>query len=562
MATPLSARTQLDFDRSFPGTVSSPVLTRSSTVPTNLGGQRTDRSRLAPEDAFYAISPPRRIPPVAAAAVGRDSSSPVLRHRRRNGGANGTGTGHRTRKRRRSWKKLLWVDRAYPDNYTDQATFLEQLQRNPCLQPYDFWPLVADTTIIVQHVCSVIIFIVAFVAIIQERVTHVSLVSYSSGLTFLGWLVWERWVADAEDREEEQIAAGNPPPTTTLARGGSRRRTGSIRRRATLLQEARAIPTGLGITTTKENLNAVSDRLQESSSMNHHPHHPLRISANGNGAPPTVTSSSSATHLSSYSSSTTRPSSIPTQRNYTTTTLNTKTNGSATTNGTTTTTTTWHPASPRNRTSTIPGSPIPTPASPTAGASYHQVGPHLLHPPRPVPILKSLTRSTSSDSIWAMCFFLLTINILFFDYSGDVSGANFPASLSTNAALMASTMLASRLPSTGQVFSLTVLSIEVFGLFPVFRRYARHRPWRYHVLQTALLVLVAGAGVGFVLGDPASPAPRAARNCLLGMLMGAVVAALAMGGCSWWLIGLQKYKNEINGPWDAARPVIISRRRY
>jgi len=161
-----------------------------------------------------------------------------------------------------------------------------------------------------------------------------------------------------------------------------------------------------------------------------------------------------------------------------------------------------------------------------------------------------------------MCFFLLTINILFFDYSGDVSGANFPASLSTNAALMASTMLASRLPSTGQVFSLTVLSIEVFGLFPVFRRYARHRPWRYHVLLTTILVLLSGAGVGLVLGDVNAAASRTARNCLLGMLMGAVVAALAMGGCSWWLIGLQKYKNEINGPWDAARPVIISRRYY
>lgn len=122
-------------------------------------------------------------------------------------------------------------------------------------------------------------------------------------------------------------------------------------------------------------------------------------------------------------------------------------------------------------------------------------------------------------------------------------------------------MLASRLPSTGQVFSLTVLSIQVFGLFPVFRRHARHRPWRSHVLQTALLVLLAGAGVGFVLGDPAGPGPRTARNCVIGMAMGAVAAAIAMGGCSWWLIGLQKYKNEINGPWDAARPVIISRRR-
>src|SRR5207248_4257979 len=83
------------------------------------------------------------------------------------------------------------------------------------------------------------------------------------------------------------------------------------------------------------------------------------------------------------------------------------------------------------------------------------------------PILKSLTKSTSSDSIWALATWLLIINIFFFDYGGlsppsksrsinfssydskqpsnatlapinDVVHATpFPSSLSTNAALMA-----------------------------------------------------------------------------------------------------------------------------
>jgi Ca2+/Na+ antiporter len=34
------------------------------------------------------------------------------------------------------------------------------------------------------------------------------------------------------------------------------------------------------------------------------------------------------------------------------------------------------------------------------------------------PILKSLTRSTTSDSIWALSTWLLLINVAFFDYSG------------------------------------------------------------------------------------------------------------------------------------------------
>ncbi|CCF46954.1 Phosphatidylinositol:UDP-GlcNAc transferase PIG-C [Colletotrichum higginsianum] len=136
-----------------------------------------------------------------------------------------------------------------------------------------------------------------------------------------------------------------------------------------------------------------------------------------------------------------------------------------------------------------------------------------------------------------MSFWLLTINIFFFDYSGGVR-VSIPASLSTNAALMASTVLASQLPSTGQVFSLTLFSIEVFGLFPVFRRYARHQSRAYHHAMTVFLSVVAG------------------------MVVSVLIAAIAMGGCSWWLIGLQKYKNEIYGPWDPARPIIMSRRAW
>lgn len=78
--------------------------------------------------------------------------------------------------RPRTWKKLLWVKQNYPDNYTDEETFLNSLQRNPTLRPYEFWPLVADSTIIVQHVCSVAIFVACFTAIFQERVGPSSVV--------------------------------------------------------------------------------------------------------------------------------------------------------------------------------------------------------------------------------------------------------------------------------------------------------------------------------------------------------------------------------------------------
>lgn len=126
----------------------------------------------------------------------------------------------------------------------------------------------------------------------------------------------------------------------------------------------------------------------------------------------------------------------------------------------------------------------------------------------------------------------------------------FPASLSTNAALMASTVLASRLPSTTHVFSLTLFSIEVFGLFPVFRRHLRRISWHGHLTLTFALVTCAGGGMGITISGGGWQAATA------GVILGWLFTGLTMGVCSWWLIGLQKYKNEIHGPWDPARPVI------
>jgi hypothetical protein len=84
-------------------------LTRSSTVPSNLSAQR-HRSHLAPEDAFGAASPPRRL-----RRKEHGDTSPVVRRRRKadvaSGGVGGIEVRNRSRKRRRSFKKLLWVDR-------------------------------------------------------------------------------------------------------------------------------------------------------------------------------------------------------------------------------------------------------------------------------------------------------------------------------------------------------------------------------------------------------------------------------------------------------------------
>ncbi|CZR64007.1 related to pig-c protein [Phialocephala subalpina] len=440
-----------------------PPLTRSTTLPA-YPRTTTDRSLLTPEDAIYQGSPPRRLTevrvpngPSIAARLPRE------RHTVRNRSA--------SRRRKGVWKKLLWVKQSYPDNYTDQATFLEHLQRNPRLQPYDFWPLVADSTVIVQHVCSVIIFIVCFVGIYEKGISPGAVVGWGSFGTLLGWGIWDWWVGQEDSKP-------SPPILTQPASASS----------------------------------SVSN---------------LNIPQNGLAARHSHSASASSIHSTA--------SQVPTPRTA-------PTNFSPNSN----------PLSPRTslRLSTAKSALL---------IYFTLLGLS--------PILKSLTESTSADSIWAMSFMLFAINIFFFDYGTPAVSSssmkagikNIPASLSTNAALMASTVLASRLPSTGQVFSLTLFSIEVFGLFPVFRRYARQRTWRGHVALTTALVLGAGGGIGVILGrggDGEGIWDWPWKSGLMGLVIGVVITGLAMGGCSWWLIGLQKYKNEIHGPWDPARPII------
>lgn len=421
---------------------------------------------------------------------------------------------------------------------------------------------------IVQHVCSVIIFVVCFVGIFQERVSPVSVVGWGSFATFLGWLLWDWWVTEetqgntVDDRARGRLMRGEP---------GDREYRPPRRQDSGLGQPM--LNTSTASFSSTSNLpsaaSSTSNLLQDHYHSQRQPSQPPPSSANSypdnatgllvpaHAQARSVNSINSTASLGSPSASTARLGPDAYQHHPEA-----------------------HPA-PHDR-STSP----PTRDS-ASGRAYVRVSTiksailiyfTLLGLS---PILKSLTRSTSSDSIWAMSFWLLAINIFFFDYSGSWRPARrgrpgqrqrrMPvASLSTNAALMASTVLASRLPSTGQVFSLTLFSIEVFGLFPVFRQYARHRSWRYHVALTVLLVLGAGGGVGMVMGEYNSEKGGGCalwtcwpwKRGLLGMVVGCLISALAMGGCSWWLIGLQKYKNEIYGPWDPARPIIISRRHW
>ncbi|OAG10633.1 phosphatidylinositol N-acetylglucosaminyltransferase [Paraphaeosphaeria sporulosa] len=402
-----------------PTRVDAHAVASSSTLDPNL---------LAPRDALYGT------------AVSAAWSARKRRERARSS----------DRRREGQFKKLLWFKQPFPDNYTDERTFLDHLQRNPRLQPYEFWSLMTDATVIVQHVASVAIFCCCFVAIYMERVSPISVVSWASLGTFLAWVLWDYWMVQEEAR------------TTTNPTSVSHEKPQQPHDDVTASGEA-------------EQAEDPSDG-KEQPTAGHSPY------------PPNVDPVSSL--------------------------------------------------SPRNQQRLATARSALLIYAALLGLS---------------PILKSLTKSTTSDSIWALSTWLLFMNVAFFDY-GSGSGAHLPASISTNSALMASTVLASRLPSTTHVFSLTLFSIEVFGLFPLFRRQLRAKSRNGSIALTVALVTTAGGAVFATLTGGGRGA------WIAGVILGSIVTFLAMGICSWWLIGLQKYKNEIYGPWDPARPII--RRRW
>ncbi|KAI8325874.1 phosphatidylinositol N-acetylglucosaminyltransferase [Martensiomyces pterosporus] len=159
------------------------------------------------------------------------------------------------------------------------------------------------------------------------------------------------------------------------------------------------------------------------------------------------------------------------------------------------------------------------------------------------PILRTLTEDTSSDTIWAMTVIFFFVNLAFHDYSsGNLTNIRFPGSVSLNAAVLAGVLLASRLDSNLCVFAFLSFALKWFALFPIFRRYLKRISAAASMATTLVLALVAAVMFFYI-------------SRAIAMLH--VFSTLFITfGCPLWLIWVQRYKNEIHGPWDEARPIV------
>jgi len=163
------------------------------------------------------------------------------------------------------------------------------------------------------------------------------------------------------------------------------------------------------------------------------------------------------------------------------------------------------------------------------------------------PVLKSLTKSTSSDSIWALSLILCLANTIFHDYGVNTSSSHYMPIISTNISLSNAIVLASRLNSTVQVFCFILFAIQINILLPLFdfsiRKHLRNK--FYH----RCLVLSVSGVVYYLI------CTLIGFNALIVWILTQVGIAFIMPN---YFLFLQKYKNELQGPWDIAKPVINS----
>ncbi|CAL5020825.1 unnamed protein product [Urochloa decumbens] len=162
------------------------------------------------------------------------------------------------------------------------------------------------------------------------------------------------------------------------------------------------------------------------------------------------------------------------------------------------------------------------------------------------PIYHTLTRSISSDSIWALAVSLLLVHLFLHDYSGStirppgaLNNPKLTSNISLNASIVASVLVASRLPSRLHVFAIMLFSLQVFLFAPLITFCVKKYHFRLHLLFSFALMVVT-LTVTYHL------------HRMFFILLLALLVFISIV-CPFWLIRIQEYKFEINGPWDEAK---------
>ncbi|GAU98914.1 hypothetical protein RvY_09990 [Ramazzottius varieornatus] len=152
------------------------------------------------------------------------------------------------------------------------------------------------------------------------------------------------------------------------------------------------------------------------------------------------------------------------------------------------------------------------------------------------PILSTLTRTVSTDTIYLMVTGMLMANIAVHDYGPRALVVSQAFSL--NAAFAAAVCLASRLPSSLDAFALIISAAGIFGLWPAMRSVLQRKRPGYFLSVTPMLILADVTLVAFV-------------SKFFALMFFLMIIGLSLL-CPFLFVRLQRYKTTIHGPWDEA----------
>ena len=157
------------------------------------------------------------------------------------------------------------------------------------------------------------------------------------------------------------------------------------------------------------------------------------------------------------------------------------------------------------------------------------------------PVLATLTRTFSDDTICALTLSLFLAHLALYDYEYALAYTSvFRGVVSMNAAVFASVLLAARLPSTPHVFAICFLATQTFVLLPAHSRaVSRSLSSAQHLGVAACVVLLTASMLLVTVS-------KLLAGCYL---LGILTITVA---CPWLLVHMQHARTQIHGPWDAA----------
>ena len=162
------------------------------------------------------------------------------------------------------------------------------------------------------------------------------------------------------------------------------------------------------------------------------------------------------------------------------------------------------------------------------------------------PLFRTMTAAISDDTAVASAACSFFLHLLTYDYAFLNSyTARLASPVSLGAAVFAALLLASRLSDPEAVFGDVLLAVALFVLFPFLRRDVREASVAAHV---ALTVASHAAALGALAALPEGGGRTALVWGYVAGVGGVVVA------CPAWLVRMMRFKRQINGPWDEAKP--------